>query len=52
MLNKIKKNSNILQENQNFQNQQIQDEFTLINLTRVELGDQRKLLHTLDLTLI
>ena len=33
------------------QNQHIQDEFLLINLTRVEFGDQRNLLHTLELTL-
>ena len=34
------------------QSRQIQDEFALLTLTAVELGDQRKLLQTLDLALI
>ena len=42
----------ILQQNQNLPSQQIKDAFALINLTGVELGDNRKLLHTLDLTLV
>ena len=33
-------------------NQEIQDEFLLINVTRVEQGDQSKLLYMLDVTLI
>ena len=41
----------ILHQNQNLQSQQIQDEFALIYLNRVELGDHWKLLHTLDFTL-
>ena len=42
----------ILQENQNPQSRQIQNKFVHFYLTRVELGDQRKLLHNLDVTLI
>ena len=38
--------------NQNVQSCKIQDQFVLINSTRVELRDHRKLIHTLDLTLI
>ena len=49
---KTKKNWPLLQENQNTQSQQIQDKFAVINLTRVELWDQRKLLPVLDSTLI
>ena len=44
----LKKKLYILQQNQNFQSHQIQDEFVLINPTRVELRDHGKLLHTLD----
>ena len=50
-IHKIKKSLHILQQNQNLQSQQIQDEFAPINLTRVQLEDNRKLLHTLELTL-
>ena len=38
-IEKIKKNFQNLQENQNVSNWQIQDEFALINFTRAELGD-------------
>ena len=50
-IDKRKKHLHILDENQNLQSQQIQDEFALRNLTRVELGDWT-LLHMLDITLI
>ena len=36
--NNIKENLHILQENQKLQSQQIQDEFALFSLTRVEPG--------------
>ena len=49
-IDRIKKNVYISQQNHNMQSWQIQDEFTLTNLTRVELGDHRKLLNILDLT--
>ena len=39
LIDRIKKNLHILQQNQNVQSWQIQDEFAYINLTRVELGD-------------
>ena len=42
----------ISKQNQNLQSQQILDQFALINITRVELEDHRKLLHTLDFSLI
>ena len=48
----IKKNLHILQQNQNFQRRQTLDQFVIINLAGDELGDHKKLLHTLDLTLI
>ena len=41
----------ILPLHQKLQTRQIQEQFALSNLTRVELGDPRKLLYTLDLTL-
>ena len=37
------KNVHILKKNQNLQSWKIQDEFSLINLTKFELGNQRKL---------
>ena len=46
-IDKIMKNLHILQENQNLQQKQIQYEVALKNLTRYEMGDQRKLLHSL-----
>ena len=49
---KIKKNLHVLQQSENLQGQEIQDKYAPINLTRVELGDHRKLLHTMDLTLV
>ena len=50
--NMIKKNVYILKHYQNIQSRQIQDKFAVIIVTRVELGDHRKLLHILDLTLV
>ena len=51
-IKKIKKNLHILQQNPNLQSRLIKDQFALINLTRAELGDHRKLLHKWDLTLL
>ena len=45
-IEKIKKNLYILQQNQNLQSRQIQDQFAVINLTRIEVGHHRRLLHT------
>ena len=41
----------ILQQNLKLQSRQTKDQFALINVTTVELGDPRKSLHTLELTL-
>ena len=49
-IDKIKTNLHILLQNLNLHSRQIQDQFALTNLTRVELGDHKKLLHTLDMT--
>ena len=51
-VNKIKKNLYFSQQNQILQSHQIENEFVFINLTRVELGDHRNLLDTVDLTLV
>ena len=51
-IDKLKKSLHALQQNQNLQNRKILDEFILMNLTRVELGDHRKLLLMLNLTVV
>ena len=51
-INKIKNSLHLLQETQNLQDWQIKDELAFLNLMRVELGDQTKLLHTIELPLI
>ena len=49
-VDKIKEYGHILQQNQNLQSRQIQNQFALINLTGVDLGDHTEILYTLDLT--
>ena len=51
-IDKIKKIPVYFARKKNLQSRQIQNEFVLINLTRVKLGDHRKLLHKIDLTII
>ena len=51
-IDKTRKELHILQENKQLQSRHIHNEFVLINLTRIELGDQQSLLHTLHLTLL
>ena len=51
-MDKINKHLHIIQENENLQQKQIQNELTLMNLTWIEMGDQKKLLHSLEIKVI
>ena len=48
-ISKIKKDLHKSKENQNLQSRQTQDEVALLYVARVEMDNQRKLLHILDL---
>jgi hypothetical protein len=48
-IDQIKGNLKILQDNTNLQQDQILEQYALINLTRLEVGNHRVLLHTLDM---
>ena len=52
VIDKMRNNLYILLENYTFQQKQIEKQFVLMNPTRIELGDHRKLLHNLDVSLI
>ena len=52
IMNKIKQNFHISLDNWEHQWKQIQEKLSFISLTRVEAGEQGKLLHNLDISMI